>query len=161
MFDSTDLNRLYKYCFTLTDSEDKAYDLLQSALEKCLQKPPQNEKAKQTYIRRIIHNLFVDQYRKDSRQSLESFDENTVTELDATTETLEELTIQQDLLDKLWPLLNPLEREILFLWAVEGYTTAEVADLLETKKGTVVSRIHRLKARLKQQFKGDIGSALS
>ena len=161
MFDQKALNQLYRYCFTLTNHEEKAYDLLQTALEKFLSKPPQNALTKQAYIRRIIHNQFIDHYRREQKIGWEPFEEEAITDIDTSTGSLEEEIIHRDLLDKIWPLLDPFEREILYLWAVEGYTTQEVADVLETKKGTIVSRIHRLKIKLKQQFEGDVGSALS
>ena len=44
------------------------------------------------------------------------------------------------------------ERELLYLFAIEGYTVQEIADDLGMKKGTLLSKIHRLKARLRTQL---------
>ena len=53
-------------------------------------------------------------------------------------------------LEWIWPSLSFMEREILFLWAVEGYSTDEVASQLDRPRNTVLSIIHRMRKRLKQ-----------
>jgi len=40
------------------------------------------------------------------------------------------------------------EREILYYWAVEGMTAAQIATTLDSRRGTVLSRIHRLRTAL-------------
>ena len=44
--------------------------------------------------------------------------------------------------------LDPLERELLFLWAVEGYTARELGEATECSRGTVLSRLHRLRKKI-------------
>jgi RNA polymerase sigma-70 factor (ECF subfamily) len=44
--------------------------------------------------------------------------------------------------------MTTAEREILFLWAVEGYSTDEVARHLDRPRGSVLSIIHRMRKRL-------------
>ena len=55
----------------------------------------------------------------------------------------------------MWSLLDPLEREILYYWAAEDMTAAQIASTLGTRRGTVLSRIHRLRSRLRSVFDGD------
>ena len=55
--------------------------------------------------------------------------------------------------------LAPKERELLFLWAVEGNTVQELADRTNTSRGTLLSRLSRLKKRLQQQYGYLIGQA--
>ncbi len=69
--------------------------------------------------------------------------------------TLESISIDDDLIEQVLDNLEPLERKILFYWAVEGYTTQQIADMLEMPKGTVLSKIHRMRLRIKQQFNED------
>jgi len=52
----------------------------------------------------------------------------------------------------MFQFLNPVEREILHLWAVEGMTTAQIAEQLDTPRGTVLSRIYRMRQRLIAEF---------
>ena len=48
-------------------------------------------------------------------------------------------------------MLEPLERELLFFWAVEGCTAQEIADRTDSPRGTVLSRIHRLRQKILSQ----------
>ena len=45
--------------------------------------------------------------------------------------------------------LRSEEREAIYLQVVQGYTAAEAAELMERPRGTVLSLIHRGKARLR------------
>jgi len=46
--------------------------------------------------------------------------------------------------------LRTIDREILFLWVFEGYTAAEIAELMDQSRGTMLSQIHRAKGKLKK-----------
>jgi RNA polymerase sigma-70 factor (ECF subfamily) len=52
-------------------------------------------------------------------------------------------------------MLNPVEREILYFWAIEGFSTTEVAKIMKMPKGTVLSKIHRMRIAIKQRFSID------
>ena len=146
-FDRPRLNRFYQYCFALTRHEQDAYDLLQGAIEKLLTQSPKHTEIGDAYLYRIIRNTFIDQYRRQQRFDHEAFDEEQHS-VDFDIATLESMTINNKHLNKLMAEINATEREILFLWAVEEYTTQEVADLLNIPKGTVLSRIFRLRKKL-------------
>ena len=38
----------------------------------------------------------------------------------------------------------------MYLWAVEGYSTSELAEFLEMPRGTLLSKIHRLRIRVER-----------
>lgn len=44
---------------------------------------------------------------------------------------------------------------VVFLYYYEGYSTAEIARILASRQGTVESRLHRARARLKELLKGE------
>lgn len=44
---------------------------------------------------------------------------------------------------------------MLFLTAVEGYTTAEIAQLTGRPRGTILSALHRAKKKLRQLLADD------
>jgi RNA polymerase sigma-70 factor (ECF subfamily) len=48
--------------------------------------------------------------------------------------------------------LKPAEREILYLSAVEEYTTAEIAEMTGRPRGTVLSLLHRTKLKLRKRL---------
>lgn len=154
-FDRPRLNRFYQYCYALTRHEQNAYDLLQGAIEKFLKQSsnqasnhaPNQDRASEAYLYRVIRNTFIDQYRHQQRFEHEPFDEEQHS-VDFDIATLESLSIDVEHVNKLMAEISTTEREILFLWAVEGYSTQEVADLLNTPKSTVLSRIFRLRKKL-------------
>lgn len=159
-FDQRQLNRLYQYAMTLARQPADAYDLLHTCLERFLSTSDTLEvKQPEAYMRRLIRNRFIDQYRYDQRWDTTSLDteEGFPAAIDFSIQTLEELHIQRDELERIWAAICPLDRDILYHWAVLGYTTQETADALELAKGTLLSRIHRLRKSFqsKQHTKED------
>ncbi len=151
MFNNEQLNALYRYCFSLTADEHESYDLLQSSLEKFLKADLDAVDNNNAYMKRIIRNQYIDECRKKSKIDEEEFDE-TVTYVDMDTDALEKIVASQYQVEAVWRKLTSSEREIMYLWAVEGYTTNELAEFLDMSRGTLLSKIHRLRKRLEQQF---------
>lgn len=151
MFERSTLNKLYRFCYSLTLNESNAYDLLQNALEKYLKSNTDIENT-QAFMYRIIRHQFIDDYRKQSKQESIPFEEQDYFDFDV--KTLESVSIDEDLIEQVFELLQPLEREILFYWAVEGYTTQQIAEMLDIPKGTVLSKIYRMRQRINKQFNG-------
>ncbi len=151
MFDAKQLNSLYRYCFTLTGEEHQSYDLLQSSIEKFLKADSDGIENKSAYIKKIIRNHYIDECRKHSKIEEEQYDE-TVTYVDMNTDSLEKIVASQYQVEAVWRQLTVSEREIMYFWAVEGYTTDELADFLEIPRGTLLSKIHRLRKRIELQF---------
>lgn len=155
-----ELNALYQYAFGLCQQRDDAYDLLQGSLEKYLielKRQRQTIHNPKAFIRTLIRNRFIDQYRYDKRWN--SVDESHLNLIDLSIDTLEHLHIQQDQLTKIWRQLNPIDRDILYHWAILGYSTQETSDQLQIPKGTLLSRIHRLRQRLTATANLDQGAA--
>ncbi len=146
-FDKEQLNRLYRYTLSLERKPDLAFDLLQGALEKYLGAPHSQIDHPMAYIKRIIRNLAIDNLRQKQRGCIDQGGELDVIRLQPS--ALEEQQLFEEELEELLEQLNPQERELLYLWAVEGYTVDEIAQWQNVPKGTLLSRIHRLRARLK------------
>ena len=47
-------------------------------------------------------------------------------------------------------LLRPVERAVMLLSAVEGYTAREIGELLDAPRGTVLSLMHRTRAKIRR-----------
>ena len=156
MFDKEQLNKYYQYCYALNGNEADAYDLLQSALEKYFRYPPKIEAAKNSYMRKIIRNLFIDNYRSEQKYDVEEFDESNITMISDEISSLESLTIHQTDAQTVWQLLDSSEREIMYLWSIQGLTTSEVAEYLDTPKGTIVSKVSRLRKKISKHLNIDI-----
>lgn len=149
MFDRATLNKLYRFCFSLTLDEANAYDLLQNSLEKFLKSDTKKENTL-AFMYRIIRHQFIDDYRKQNKLVSVPFEDQDYFDFDV--KTLESVSIDEDLIEQVLTYLQPIEREILFYWAVEGYTTQQIADMLEIPKGTVLSKIYRMRQRINKQF---------
>jgi len=145
-FDSSELNHLYRYCLALCGDSDNAYDLLQDAIEKYLKQAGKMLiEQPQGYVKRTARNQFYDQER---RKKVVQFDvHEDQSELPGLEKELEHVVVDELLLKQIWKTLSSKEREVLFLWAVEGLTTAEIATQLDVPQATVLSRLHRLRAR--------------
>ncbi len=153
MFEQQALNKFYQYAISLCGQEADAYDLLQSALEKYLtaqKNMPTRVDNSSAYMRRIMRNLYIDQYRRNQRQASDEYDEELHTSVsDISSQSLEQIIIDRDTLQTLWQYLNDKERELLYMWALLGYTIDEIACELECPRGTLLARIHRLRKKLK------------
>ena len=145
------LNELYRYGLALTCNSDAAFDLVQDAIEVALVRPPDKKNALPSYLRRVMRNRFIDGYRRDQLITFESCDFGAREPLSIDPRSLEQLFIESETVETLLGSLNPLERETLFLWAVVGYTAAEIADFSDCARSTVLSRIQRLRKKVLAQ----------
>ena len=143
------LQKLYQYAYTLTANEADAYDLLQSALERFIKLDTQPD-APDAYLRRMMRNTHIDALRRAQKLPMDTFDESCVT-ADLNERSLEEMIMDADEVSAVWILLKPAEREILHLWAMEDLSMSEIAAELDMPRGTVLSIVHRMRARLRAQ----------
>ena len=151
-FDRAALNRMYRYCFSLTNNEDAAYDLLQDGLERYLRASREGVADTTAFLRRIIRNRFIDGLRdRDAalRDDREPVDPDC---LAIGFSSLDDVLVAEQDLERIWGLLDPFERELLHLWALEGHTAREVADQLGAPLGTVLARIHRMRRKISRHL---------
>ncbi len=134
------LQRGYRYAVALCGDPAQADDLLQDAWTGLLQRDGPRTKA---YLFRCIKNRWIDAYR---RGQLVPFDE-LPDELAAPPGSS---LADRDTLLRALEVLRPEEREALYLCAVEGHTAAEAGELLDRPRNTVLSLVHRGRARLRQ-----------
>jgi len=144
------LNAGYRYALSLSANQQDAEDLVHDAwirldrrYGKCSDKP---------LLFRTIRNLYIDQYRRRRKVPFSDFDENQVDQLNDhnSHSSVEETVMNADEIELVMDQLRDVEREALYLSVVEGYTADEVAQMIESTRGTVLSLVHRSKAKLKQ-----------
>ena len=158
-FDRAALNRMYRYCYSLTNDKDAAYDLLQDGLERFVRASADLPGDSFAFLRRIIRNRYIDGLRDKGARLLE---EAAQTDPDCVAigfASLESTVIAQDELEHVWEAREPFERELLHLWALEGYSAREVAEQLDLPLGTVLARIHRLRRKLTRRDDDDRAGA--
>jgi len=155
MFNKSELDTLYHYSLALCHDADEAYDLLYSNIEKFITPSKNNPLVdnKMAFMKRCIRNSYFDiQRHKKVRLIKSDALQNEHQVLQQQLESLEEGMIKQQEVDSLLADLKSDERELLYLWAVEGYTAQEIADLQGGGRGTWLSRIHRIKTKLRNKL---------
>ena len=159
-FTDEHLQQLYRYGISLSHNEAQAYDLLQDGLESYLNRPPTNDASSMGYIRSIMRNRYIDQYRHRNRfpeEGLEVIEETVGIDV----RLLEDIVVTAQQLDVVWQQLSTSEREIIFLWAVEDMSAKDIAIELDMPRGSVLSKIYRLRNRIKDSngsFNEGVGS---
>jgi len=142
------LGGLRKFCFSLTGSAADADDLLQTTVERVLEKgmPADAHAVKWAY--RVCKNAWIDELR--SREVRHRYPQLVVEQLEdspsaeRTASGERQVAAVSDALDKL-----PTEQRLaLTLVAIEGRTYAEAAEILEVPVGTIMSRIARARRNL-------------
>lgn len=144
--DRETLQKLHHYATSLTGDKNSAYDLLHNAIETCLNKPPLENAKLTAYIRTIMRNKYIDDYRREQTHPTDNIDDHIL--IDMNTSSLENTVIAEHDMQNIWFKLEGLEREILYYWAIEGHSMQEISDLLNIPRGTLLSRIHRLRHKI-------------
>jgi len=149
----TDLHELatagYRYAFALTHDRPAAEDLLQDAWEAMLRAGGHQRRP---YLFCAIRTRFLNHCQRAKRLTLVDLDAPQTEEL-ADERTADELFIADwGSLGTALGELQPLERELLFLWAIEGYTAQEIGELTNRARGTVLSLLHRTKLKLRERL---------
>jgi RNA polymerase sigma-70 factor (ECF subfamily) len=137
----------YRYALSLTHDASAAEDLLQDA---CLAILGAGGPWERPYLFVTLRNKFIDHCRREAKirfLSLEGGDE--LRPLDAADDWEAPDALRYGQLERALGALRFEEREALFLAAVEGYTADEIGKLTSRPRGTVLSLLHRAKAKLR------------
>ena len=143
-----ELGGLRKFCLSLTGSAADADDLLQTTVEKVLEKgmPEDAHPAKWAY--RICKNAWIDELR--SREVRHRYPQ-TMGQVHEVAPSAEHIASGERQMSAVSSALDKLpedQRLALTLVAVEGKTYAEAAEILEVPLGTIMSRIARARQNL-------------
>jgi len=144
---------LYSLAYRLTGNHQDAQDLVQEVLLRVRRGLANYQPGNlEGWLSRITTNTFLDRVRKQKRRPTQPLPEDPDRVIQGSPGVESELA-QRDLPDHLQRLLADLPPEFrapVVLKDVLGYSYAEIAELLDVPVGTVRSRIHRGRGRLKE-----------
>jgi len=154
---------LYRSAYRWTGAVDRAEDLVQQVLLRLFPRLAELRELDQVrpWVLRVMYRIFVDQLRRE-RSSPVQFGGDAPTEVEAPAEVdawldpgpgpqeLVEQEVTQERLLRAWERLGEEHRIVLSMHDIEDYTLPELAQLMDIPLGTLKSRLHRARARLRE-----------
>jgi RNA polymerase sigma-70 factor (ECF subfamily) len=158
----------YRHAFRWTAAQDQAEDLVQELLVRLY--PRMDEVAAldrvQPWALKVMYRIFVDQHRREQNSPVRSLEwlpgarlhpddpplDSCADDAPQPPELVErELTGER--LATAWARLGEDHRVVVALHDIEGYGLEELASMLDTPVGTLKSRLHRARSRLRELLK--------
>ncbi len=158
------MQRLYRLAYRLTHSKPEAEDLFQDVLTKVFTRLDEIAELKDPgpWLSRVLYNQFVDNHRRYARQRLFKVDEGQLPgrsvetlpgNLDSSSdsERLHDIRSLEAALDR----LSDEHRTVVLLHDAEGYKLEEIHQITGDPLGTIKSRLHRARARLRELLESE------
>jgi RNA polymerase sigma-70 factor (ECF subfamily) len=159
------IDKLYAHAMRKTGNPADANDLVQETYLKAFAAFGQYQQGTniKAWLHRILENTYINQYRKQQNQPfyspLEELEDWQLGEAESRTATSSR-SAEAEAIDHLpaSAVKDALQsipedfRAAVYLVDVEGYSYQEVADIMDTPAGTVMSRLHRGRKLLREQL---------
>lgn len=152
---------LYRSAFRWTGAVDRAEDLVQDLLVRLY--PKLDELLQLDKVRpwamRVMYRIFVDELRRERNSPLQMGSDVADAAGDEDYEfadptggppELVEQQMTQQRIAAAWTLLGEEHRVVLSMHDIEGYSLVELAAIMEIPLGTLKSRLHRARAKLRE-----------
>ncbi len=154
---SPHIEPLFRLACRLTNDPLDAEELVQEVLVKLYPRRHELEQIEQVrpWVSRVLYRMFVDKWRRRRLEPLNESELGEDQDLDREGDQLSpedylqmrtEVSDVQDALDQ----LSEEHRTLILMHDVEGYTLVELETILEVPLGTLKSRVHRARARLRK-----------
>ena len=157
-------DRLYRLAWRLTGSKAEAEDLFQEPLIKVYGKLDDLLQIEEpgSWLCRVMYNLFIDEQRRFKRRRMMTVEEGQLAGEglaglpgaggpDYDNQRIERIRR----LDAALRQLSDEHRIVVLLHDTEGYKMNEIQELTGTPVGTIKSRLHRARARLREILSAD------
>ena len=161
------MDQLYSHALRLTKNSSDAEDLVQETYLKGYRAFSSFEEGTnlRAWLFRILTNSFINNYRKKQR----SFEEEALDDVEdmylhrrlgstqipslgmSAEDMLFERLTEEEIKDAVEGLPTQY-REVVLLADVQGFSYKEIADILDIPDGTVMSRLHRGRAKLQKDL---------
>lgn len=150
-------NRLYRTLSLMLHQEEDTWDLMQDTLLRAYQALPklQNPETFPTWLLKIAMNLAINHLKKRNRarKYYEKFEK--VSAEAHSPETPDDIVERKEIAERLWrhiAELPPKQKSALVLCDVEGYSYKEIAEILQCRIGTVMSRLYYARKFLRNRL---------
>lgn len=145
--------QVYRLAYRLTGNTSDADDLAQDVFIRVFRTLHTFRPGTFTgWLHRITTNVFIDSARRKQRIRFdrlgEATDERLPSAVPAPGQRLDDTDLDHDVAAAL-AALTPEFRAAIVLYDIEGLSYDEIANALDTKTGTVRSRIHRARSQLR------------
>ncbi len=149
---------VYSFCLYMTRNRETAEDLYQQTFLVAWEKGELDENRNpKAYLISVAVNLWKNQKRKyfwrNKKANIIYFQDEDLTQLTSDAETVEETVVKQDEMELVRNLVNQLPdkmRIVILMYYMEEMSVDEIAEALHIPSGTVKSRMHQAKSRLKE-----------
>ena len=158
------LDRLYRLAFRLAGTKADAEDLFQDVLTKIYPRTEElvDIEERGAWMCRVLYNHFIDNRRRYARQRMVIVPEHALRDqsIDSHADRFDVAADaeQTDNIMRLQAALEQLSEEhrlVVMLHDCEGYKLTEIQDLTSVPIGTLKSRLHRARARLREILGND------
>lgn len=157
-------DRLYRLAWRLTGTKAEAEDLFQELLIKAFGKLDDLVTIDEpgSWLCRVMYNLFIDERRRFARRRMHMVEEGQlagggIDELAGSDDPVRDNERLEKLgrLDRALAQLSDEHRIVVLLHDTEGHKITEIEELTGIPAGTVKSRLHRARARLREILLAD------
>ncbi|WP_218042888.1 RNA polymerase sigma factor [Steroidobacter gossypii] len=164
---------LYRAAFRWTGAVDRAEDLVQELLVRLF--PKLDELRRLDRIRpwalRVMYRIFVDQVRRERSSPVQFVadapadsgedDGQEYIDPSAGPAELMERELTQERVLAAWESLGEEHRVVLSMHDIEDYSLPELSQIMDVPLGTLKSRLHRARARLRELLASERNSRLA
>ena len=158
------MERLYRFAYRLTGSKPEAEDLFQDVLVKLFGKLDDLVEIEEpgSWASRVMYNHFIDNRRRFARAHLVNVSESQLPgqSLESLPGDLDPVRDAERLdnimrLDRALATLSDEHRLVVLLHDTEGYKLEEIHQITGDPVGTIKSRLHRARSRLREILGAD------
>lgn len=150
------LDALYRLAYRLTGTVADAEDLVQDVLIKLYERREELGSIREIapWAKRVLYNRFIDQTRRFQRQRLQVVADDFIDNAVADPSSSPSDDPSRDL-ERALTQLSDDHRVVVLLHDAEGYKLEEIQEITGTSLGTIKSRLHRARARLRAILEPD------
>lgn len=157
------LKPLFRLAYRLTRNREDAEDLIQELLLKLYPRRRELMEVERLrpWLARVMYRIFIDNHRRYTRSPVylamdhatSDQDIDPIDNIACPSDTPEQETDRSMLTSHLFKVIDRLSedhRHVLSLHDIEGYTLEEMQLILDCPIGTLKSRLHRARARMRE-----------